>query len=410
MKLFNESLSRSWISSTLESQAWAYDKLDDSTAPVIRQMYRDNIESLIELQYYQFTHPEMNSREAQMKFIEEYGNDPFSLDFQHHYSEMNDYEKALVNWIDGLAWTVIPLWYAWYWLLWSTADAEAKARMMWRFINATNVDYSWWFFSDVWDFGTAGFNWTMLLFQQAESLLSSAVWVLWSLYQSVKDSIDNREISFWDFVWYYYWFQTSKSFTTTETFQQFKNPQTKGEATSKWITDHVSMVDDIVELIAPAKWFTLPGKFAKVEDVIKVIWKVDDTIDTVKWASKLTKIKKATTSKLDDILTAESDEWFSIVSDVQKVSAVIRNVPVKIAVIKNGWLGLVRQYQHFTYNDRFSVTDLSGSPELDKIAEAYGMKYIRVSNNNSIDPGLEEFLKMDESVLMEVDVDPSEIS
>ncbi|MBP3803118.1 MAG: biosynthetic-type acetolactate synthase large subunit [Oribacterium sp.] len=86
------------------------------------------------------------------------------------------------------------------------------------------------------------------------------------------------------------------------------------------------------------------------------------------------------------------------------------NVPVKIAVIKNGWLGLVRQYQHFTYNDRFSVTDLSGSPELDKIAEAYGMKYIRVSNNNSIDPGLEEFLKMDESVLMEVDVDPSEIS
>ncbi|SFG41635.1 biosynthetic-type acetolactate synthase large subunit [Oribacterium sp. WCC10] len=85
-------------------------------------------------------------------------------------------------------------------------------------------------------------------------------------------------------------------------------------------------------------------------------------------------------------------------------------VPVKIAVIKNGWLGLVRQYQHFTYNDRFSVTDLSGSPELDKISDAYGMKYLKLSNNSEMDEKLTEFLANDESVLMEVTVDPSEIA
>ncbi|ETP73339.1 acetolactate synthase, large subunit, biosynthetic type [Lachnospiraceae bacterium JC7] len=85
-------------------------------------------------------------------------------------------------------------------------------------------------------------------------------------------------------------------------------------------------------------------------------------------------------------------------------------VPVKIAVIKNGWLGLVRQYQHFTYKDRFSVTDLSGSPELDKIAEAYGMKYIRLSNNSEMAEKLDNFLEKDESILMEVTVDPSEIA
>jgi acetolactate synthase-1/2/3 large subunit len=86
------------------------------------------------------------------------------------------------------------------------------------------------------------------------------------------------------------------------------------------------------------------------------------------------------------------------------------DVPVKIAVIKNGWLGLVRQYQHFTYNDRFSVTDLSGSPELSKIAEAYGMKYIRMANNSEMSEKLDDFLDKDESVLMEVLVDPSEIA
>ncbi len=85
-------------------------------------------------------------------------------------------------------------------------------------------------------------------------------------------------------------------------------------------------------------------------------------------------------------------------------------VPVKIVVIKNGWLGLVRQYQHFTYNDRYSVTDLYGSPELDKIAEAYEMKYLKLSSNADIADKLETFLKEDESMLMEVDVNPSEIA
>ena len=86
------------------------------------------------------------------------------------------------------------------------------------------------------------------------------------------------------------------------------------------------------------------------------------------------------------------------------------NVPVKIAVISNGWLGLVRQYQHFTYDDRFSVTDLSGSPDLSKIAEAYGIKYIRMENNGVMPEKLDAFLEKDESVLMEVVVDPSEIA
>lgn len=322
MKLFNESLWRSWISNTLEAQAWAYDKLDDYIAPKIREIFKNNIESLMELQYYQFTHPEMSSAEAQMAYIKESWNDPFSLDFQNHYKEMNDYEKALVNWIDWLAWTVIPLWYAWYWLLWSTADAEAKARLMWRFINATNVDYSWWFWKDIYDFWARWFNWAMMWFQQVESLFSSILWLVWWISWVAADSIKSWELKIWDFVSYYYWFQTSKSFTTTETFQRFKQPQEWSSSTFNWVLDHYSMIDDIVEIILPAKWISLPTKFAKLEDVIKVVWKVDDTIDAVKWTSKIAKITKKTSAWVEDILSAEQrvEKWWSIVSDVQKAT------------------------------------------------------------------------------------------
>ncbi len=83
-------------------------------------------------------------------------------------------------------------------------------------------------------------------------------------------------------------------------------------------------------------------------------------------------------------------------------------VPVKIIVLKNGYLGMVREYQHFAYKDNYSVVDLSGSPDLSKIAEAYGMKFIRLENMDRVQNALDELLKNDESVLMECLIDPME--
>lgn len=85
------------------------------------------------------------------------------------------------------------------------------------------------------------------------------------------------------------------------------------------------------------------------------------------------------------------------------------HVPVKICVFKNNVLGLVRQYQHLTYHDRFSVTDLSGSPELDKLAEAYGMKYRKLRSDQGMQEAIDAFLEKEESFLLEVDTDPDEV-
>lgn len=85
------------------------------------------------------------------------------------------------------------------------------------------------------------------------------------------------------------------------------------------------------------------------------------------------------------------------------------DIHTKIIVLANKVLGMVREYQHFTYQDRYSVIDLTGSPDLSKIAEAYGMKYIRVEKDNQIDEKLEELLADDASVIMECVIDPDDI-
>lgn len=81
-------------------------------------------------------------------------------------------------------------------------------------------------------------------------------------------------------------------------------------------------------------------------------------------------------------------------------------VPVKIIVIANNYLGMVREFQQNAYHGRYSVVDLSGSPDLSRLAQAYGVRFIRISKRDDIDSAIDDFLKNDESVLMECLIDP----
>ncbi len=58
----------------------------------------------------------------------------------------------------------------------------------------------------------------------------------------------------------------------------------------------------------------------------------------------------------------------------------IHNIPVKIVVINNQVLGMVRQWQEIIYDNRYSHIDLAGSPDFVKLAEAYGVKGLRATN------------------------------
>ena len=85
------------------------------------------------------------------------------------------------------------------------------------------------------------------------------------------------------------------------------------------------------------------------------------------------------------------------------------HVPVKIVVLKNNYLGMVREFQHYNYNDHYSHVDLSGSPDLEKLSTAYDMKFMRLTTMDGVDEAISTFLKEDESVLMECLIDPMDL-
>ncbi len=84
-------------------------------------------------------------------------------------------------------------------------------------------------------------------------------------------------------------------------------------------------------------------------------------------------------------------------------------VNIKIVVMKNGFLGMVREHQHYAYNDHYSMGELKGDPDLSLIAAAYGMGYIKVDGRCDVEEKLSEFLSDDSSCIMEVMVDPMEL-
>lgn len=85
------------------------------------------------------------------------------------------------------------------------------------------------------------------------------------------------------------------------------------------------------------------------------------------------------------------------------------HVPIKIIVFQNKYLGMVREYQHYAYKDTYSMVDLTGSPNLEKLASAYDLPYIQVKNMESVDAALNDFLAKDESILMECLIDPMDL-
>lgn len=80
------------------------------------------------------------------------------------------------------------------------------------------------------------------------------------------------------------------------------------------------------------------------------------------------------------------------------------NIPIKIVVIKNNYLGLVREYQHNVYDDRYMAVALDGSPDFSEIAKAYGMPFYSVHNNEQSETVIDAFLHESGSALMECNV------
>ena len=97
----------------------------------------------------------------------------------------------------------------------------------------------------------------------------------------------------------------------------------------------------------------------------------------------------------------------SIQMNIQELAtAVINKLPIKVAILNNRFLGMVRQWQELFFKERYSHTDLDVVPDFVKVAEAYGAVGLRAETTAEVVPVIKEALKIkDRPVFMDFVVD-----
>lgn len=99
----------------------------------------------------------------------------------------------------------------------------------------------------------------------------------------------------------------------------------------------------------------------------------------------------------------------SIQMNIQELATAKQfNCPVKIAILNNGFLGMVRQWQELFYDKRYSSTVMDISPDFVELAKAYGAVGLRATTVEEVEPVIEEALATDTIVLMDFIVSPEE--
>ncbi len=82
-------------------------------------------------------------------------------------------------------------------------------------------------------------------------------------------------------------------------------------------------------------------------------------------------------------------------------TAVINKLPVKVAILNNQYLGMVRQWQELFYKKRYSYTSLAGGPDFVGVAKAYGAEGILVEKKEEVKPALKKALSIRGPVVMD---------
>jgi len=99
----------------------------------------------------------------------------------------------------------------------------------------------------------------------------------------------------------------------------------------------------------------------------------------------------------------------SIQMNIQELATAVQyNLPVKVAILNNHCLGMVRQWQQLFCNRRYSQTLLEVSPDFVKLAEAYGALGLRASKLEEVEPVIRQALSVRRPVLMDFLIDPNE--
>ncbi|MDD5729729.1 MAG: biosynthetic-type acetolactate synthase large subunit [Candidatus Omnitrophica bacterium] len=98
----------------------------------------------------------------------------------------------------------------------------------------------------------------------------------------------------------------------------------------------------------------------------------------------------------------------SIQMNIQELATCVCNkINVKVAILNNGYLGMVRQWQELFYKRRYSQVCIT-SPDFVKLAESYGAVGIRVTKKEEVKKAIEKAIAIDNTVFIDFVVEPEE--
>jgi len=99
----------------------------------------------------------------------------------------------------------------------------------------------------------------------------------------------------------------------------------------------------------------------------------------------------------------------SIQMNIQELATAVNyDLPVKIVILNNGFLGLVRQWQELFYGKRYSHSNIRNVPDFVKLAEAYDAVGLRATRPEEVEPILKQGLNTNRTVVMDFHVEPEE--
>ncbi len=99
----------------------------------------------------------------------------------------------------------------------------------------------------------------------------------------------------------------------------------------------------------------------------------------------------------------------SVLMTMQEMSTAVQyNLPIKIFVLNNQYMGMVRQWQELLHEKNYSESYSEALPDFVKLAEAYGCKGIKVDNPDELDSKIKEMIDHNGPVIFDCQVDPNE--
>lgn len=106
----------------------------------------------------------------------------------------------------------------------------------------------------------------------------------------------------------------------------------------------------------------------------------------------------------DTVICISGDGSFQM--NMQELGTIAQyGIGVKVIILNNGWLGMVRQWQHMFYNDRYEATNLeNGTPEFARLADVYGIEAMTVRLRSDLPKAIAKALSHNGPMLLDVRV------